>query len=287
MAGLVVGHDGPSGLQGVAPDARVLPIRVMGWQQTADGSWAVLGRGDLLAGLERAVDPDGDGDVEDAAAVALVGGVEPMRFASSPEARATAGATALGTLVVAPVGNDGRPGPGFGTMAAPAAAEAIAVGTLDARREVLEADAQLRVDDDTVLDGPVRVLGGAALKTASASRWRWPARRSRSPTAPMARWPRATLSATSSARTRVSLVAGKAVVVQADQGAVERRVRNAAEAGAAAVLVSGTNLPAGSLDVEDGVSVPVVAIPADAGQAALAGGATLDLRSRVRFRTRS
>ena len=65
--------------------------------------------------------------------------------------------------------------------------------------------------------------------------------------------------------------------MQADQGAVERRVRNAAEAGAAAVLVSGTNLPAGSLDVEDGVSVPVVAIPADAGQAALAGGATLDL----------
>ena len=169
MAGLVVGHDGPSGLQGVAPDARVLPIRVMGWQQTADGSWAVLGRGDLLlAGLERAVDPDADGDVEDAVAVALVGGVEPYAaFASSPEARATAGATALGTLVVAPVGNDGRPGPGFGTVAAPAAAaEAIAVGTLDARREVLEADAQLRVDDDTVLDGPVRVLGGAALKTA-------------------------------------------------------------------------------------------------------------------------
>ena len=49
--------------------------------------------------------------------------------------------------------------------------------------------------------------------------------------------------------------------MQADQGAVERRVRNAAEAGAAAVLVSGTNLPAGSLDVEDGVAVPVVAIP--------------------------
>ena len=165
MAGLLVGHDGPSGLQGVAPGARVLPIRVMGWQQTADGSWAVLGRGDLLlAGLERAVDPDGDGDVEDAAAIALVGGVQPYAaFASSPEARATAGATALGTLVVAPVGNDGRPGPGFGTVAAPAAAaEALAVGTLDARREVLEADAQLRVGDDTVLDEPVRVLGGAA-----------------------------------------------------------------------------------------------------------------------------
>ena len=281
MAGLLVGHDGPSGLQGVAPGASVLPIRVMGWQQTADGSWAVLGRGDLLlAGLERAVDPDGDGDAEDAAAVALVGGVQPYAaFASSPEARATAGATALGTLVVAPVGNDGRPGPGFGTVGAPAAAaEAIAVGTLDARREVLEADAQLRVDDDTVLDGPVRVLGGAALKTAL----RFDVASVAGATLAQPDRPDGSLAAGDAlgdffGTDGVSLVAGKAVVVQADQGAVERRVRNAAEAGAAAVLVSGTNLPAGSLDVEDGVDVPVVAIPAEAGQAALAGGATLDL----------
>ena len=222
MAGLVVGHDGPSGLQGVAPDARVLPIRVMGWQQTADGSWAVLGRGDLLlAGLERAVDPDGDGDVEDAAAVALIGGVEPYAaFASSPEARATAGATALGTLVVAPVGNDGRPGPGFGTVAAPAAAaEAIAVGTLDARREVLEADAQLRVDDDTVLDGPVRFLGGAALNTAL----RFEVASVAGPTLAQPDRPDGSLAAGDAlgdffGTDGVSLVAGKAVVVQADAG---------------------------------------------------------------------
>ncbi|MGH3038837.1 MAG: S8 family serine peptidase, partial [Gaiellaceae bacterium] len=104
MAGLLVGDDAASDFQGVAPGARVLPIRIMGWQETADGSWAVLGRGDLLlAGLERAVDPDGDGDVDDAVRIAFVGGVQPYAaFADSPEARAAAGATRLGTLVVAP-----------------------------------------------------------------------------------------------------------------------------------------------------------------------------------------
>jgi minor extracellular serine protease Vpr len=281
MAGLVVGHDGPSGLQGVAPDARLVPIRVLGWQKTADGDWAVLGRGDiLLAGLERAVDPDGDGDVQDAAAIALVGGVEPYAaFADSPEARATAGATRLGTLVVAPVGNDGRPGPGFGTVAAPAAAaEALAVGTIDARREVLEADAVLRAGDETVLDEPVRVLGG--VRPASALRLEVAA-----VTGPTLAQPDRAASTPAMGdvlgdffgTNGVSLVAGKAAMVVAGEGAVEQRVRHAAEAGAAAVLVAGTNLPAASLDVQDGVAVPVVAIPSDAGQAILAGGGTLDL----------
>ena len=281
MAGLLVGHDGPSGLSGVAPGARILPIRVMGWRETAEGGWAVLGRGDLLlAGLERAVDPDGDGDVEDGAAVALVGGVQPYAaFADSPEARATAGATRLGTLVVAPVGNDGRPGLGFGTVAAPAAAsEALAVGTLDARREVLEADAELRVGSDTVLDGPVRILGGVGLDTAR----RFDVATVAGPTLAQADRAPGVLAGGGVLGdffgvNGVSLVAGKAVIVRADEGAVERRARYAAEAGAGVVLVAGTSLPAASLDLEDGVSVPVVAIPAEAAQAALAGGATLDL----------
>ena len=280
-AGLLVGHDGPSGLEGVAPDARVLPIRVMGWRETADGSWAVLGRGDLLlAGLERAVDPDADGDVDDGVSIALVGGVEPYAaFADSPESRATAGATQLGTLVVAPVGNDGRPGPGFGSVAAPAAAsEALAVGTLDARHQVLQADVELNVGSDEVLDEPARVLGSVG-----------PTRDTRLEVAavvgPTLSQPdrRADAAVTGDAladyfgTNGVSLVAGKAVVVQADNGAVERRVRNAAEAGAAAVLVSGTNLPAGALNVEDGVGVPVLAVPGDAGDEALLNGGVLAL----------
>ena len=57
----------------------------------------------LLAGLERAVDPDGNGAVDDAVRVALVGVNAPYAaFADSAEAQAVRGAGKLGTLVVAP-----------------------------------------------------------------------------------------------------------------------------------------------------------------------------------------
>ena len=287
MAGLIVGGGGPAGLHGVAPGARVLPIRVMGWRQAEDGSWAVLGRGDqLLAGLERAVDPDGDGAVDDHAAIALVGGVEPYAaFADSPEARAVAGAASLGTLVVAPVGNDGRPGPGFGTVAAPAAAsEALAVGALDERREVLQAQASLDVGDETVLDDPVRVLGAVAPSAVKLD--------VAAPVGPTLSEPdrAAGEPATGDAlgdffgSDGASLVAGDAAVVSAEGGSVERRVGNAAAAGAAVVLVAGTDLPAGSLDLDDEVSVPVLAVPAETATDVVAGartpaGAVLELSS--------
>ena len=59
---------GPARSTGVAPGASVLPIRVAGWQRDGAGGWAVYARTDqLLAGLERAVDPNGDGDAHDAA----------------------------------------------------------------------------------------------------------------------------------------------------------------------------------------------------------------------------
>src|SRR4051794_16077127 len=46
-------------LGGVAPGATVLPIRVAGWQADQGGDYAVYARTDqLLAGLERAVDPN-------------------------------------------------------------------------------------------------------------------------------------------------------------------------------------------------------------------------------------
>jgi subtilase family protein len=280
LAGLVVGRGGPDGLQGVAPGARLLPIRVLGWRQTADGSWDVLGRGDhLLAGLERAVDPDGDGDVDDGAAVALVGGVEPYAaFADSPEARAVAGAARLGTLVVAPVGNDGRPGLGFGGVAAPAAAsEALAVGTLDARREVMQADAALRIGSDTVFDEAVRLLGATAPQTAQ----RVDVAALSGPT--LAEPDREDTAAATGDELGdffdedgVSLVAGKAAVVSPEGGSIDRRVRNAAAAGAAVVLVEGTSLPAGALDLEDGVSVPVLAVTATAGDRARAAAASGD-----------
>src|SRR5207244_4072894 len=136
MAGLLVGSGGPGALAGVAPGATVLPIRVAGWQRDASAHWAVYGRTDqLLAGLERAVDPNGDGDAHDAARVALVGLSEPFAaFTDGPLARAAAGALRLDTLVVAAAGNDGPAGPTYGSISGPGGSpSALTVGAADLR----------------------------------------------------------------------------------------------------------------------------------------------------------
>src|SRR5204863_394462 len=78
LAGLLVGAGGPGGISGVATGASVLPIRVAGWQRDLTGGWATYARTDqLIAGLERAVDPNLDGDAHDAARIALVGVAAP------------------------------------------------------------------------------------------------------------------------------------------------------------------------------------------------------------------
>ena len=59
MAGLLVGG------AGVATGASVLPIRVAGSQPDGHGHWVVYARSDqLVAGLDRAVDPNDDGDAK-------------------------------------------------------------------------------------------------------------------------------------------------------------------------------------------------------------------------------
>ncbi|MBA2460494.1 MAG: S8 family serine peptidase, partial [Actinobacteria bacterium] len=120
-AGLLVGSGGPEGLHGSAPGASILPIRVAGWQPSAEGGFTVYGRTDqVLAGLERAVDPDADGSTLDAARIAVVAIAEPFAsFADGPMARAAAGAATLDTLVVAAAGNDGAAGPGYGSISGP------------------------------------------------------------------------------------------------------------------------------------------------------------------------
>ena len=120
------------------PVRAILPIRVAGWQPSAEGGFAVYSRTDqLLAGLERAVDPDADGDVLDAARIAVVGVTEPFAaFPDGPVARAVAGAAQLDTLVVVPAGNEGPAGPGYGSIGGPGGAPAaLTVGAADLRRE--------------------------------------------------------------------------------------------------------------------------------------------------------
>jgi subtilisin family serine protease len=269
LAGLLVGRRGPNGLEGAAPGAGLLPIRVLGWQETSPGRFAVVGRGDqLLAGLERAVDPDGSGDIRDAARVALAAVVEPYAaFPDSPESRAVAGATALGTLVVAAAGNDGRAGIAFGAVAAPASApDALAVGALDARRNVLDAELEVRVGDETIFSESVPVLGAVAPRQPTAMT----AAGLLGPT--LGDPGRAENAAADGNELTdyfdpqgVSLVAGRAALVEADGAPVAEKARHASAAGAAALLVSDARVPAGGLDLDESTALPVLTVPAEAG----------------------
>jgi subtilisin family serine protease len=265
VAGLVAGAGAPNNPIGVAPGARVLPIRVLGWRKTSDG-YRSVGSGDLLlAGLERAVDPDGDGDVEDRADIALAALVEPYAvFQDSPESRAVAGAVALGTLVVAPAGNDGAAAAGsLGTIGAPGAAPAaLAVGAADTRPAVSTSRLTIRIGSETAFSGEVPLLGGVP------------------PSEPLELPARAPVAAGANGGGAVGLevrdfvgddgqsrVAGAAAVLPADGASLLPKVRNAAAAGARAVLVYGSTLPAGVLDSDEQSAIPVFAIPGDAGAA--------------------
>ena len=171
MAGLVVGSGGPDGLEGVAPGASLLPIRVAGWQPDTSGGVSVYGRTDqLLAGLELAVDPNEDGDAHDAARIALVGVVEPFAaFTDGPLAAAAAGASALDSLVVAPAGNDGPAGPAYGSIGGPGGAPAaLTAGAIDTRRRSPTGHVLLLAGLRVLVSG-VQPLGGVVAPSISVS----------------------------------------------------------------------------------------------------------------------
>ena len=140
-----------------AAGERVLSVRVAG--HGAAGP-EIHGTTDaLLLGLERAVDPDGDGATDDAVRVALIGVNAPYAgFGDSPEAQAARGAAKLGTLVVAPAGNEGPARPPNGVVGSPGAARsALAAGATEdgagpARAEVTIGERKLQ---------RAAVLGGA------------------------------------------------------------------------------------------------------------------------------
>ncbi len=131
----------------VAAGERVLPIRVAGLQPAAQGNGLedVAVTDTLLAGLERAVDPDADGATDDHVPVAVVGVNSPYAgFERSPEARAIAGAAELGALVVAAAGGEGAAAGAGGTVGSPAAApDALAAGALAAPGAVARVDLEV------------------------------------------------------------------------------------------------------------------------------------------------
>jgi subtilisin family serine protease len=268
MAGLLVGSGGPGALAGVAPGATVLPIRVAGWQRDASASWAVYGRTDqVLAGLERAVDPNDDGDAHDAARVALVGVAEPFAaFADGPLARAAAGATRLDTLVVAPAGNDGPAGPGYGSVAGPGGAPAVlTVGAVDLRPHFGQVRVVLRAGLRVELDG-MRPLAGAVTPTRALDVGIGAPRSVT--TAPAGyRGPVPLLDFFD--RRGSSLVAGRAALLPAGADP-NGSVANAAQAGAVAVLFYGADLPAGGIGLDESAPIPAVSVPEDVSHTLLA-----------------
>src|SRR6266540_840395 len=246
-AGIVVGTGGPAGLAGVASGATVLPIRVAGWQPDGHGAFSVYARTDqILAGLEKAVDPNGDGDAHDAARIALVPLVEPFAaFADGPLAEAVRGAMRLDTLVVAAAGNDGPAGPAFGSVGGPGGApQALAVGAADLRTRLSEVRVVVRTGLQVLLQRRLALAGAVAPRHALRLDVVTPPRQARG----------------LFDERGYSLVAGKAVLIPA--GASPRAAaRRAIEAGAAVVLLASGPVPPGGLGLDEGLATPVIGVP--------------------------
>jgi hypothetical protein len=222
----------------------------------------VYGRTDqVIAGLERAVDPNGDGDAHDGARVTLLGIVEPWAaFPDGPGAQAVRGALALDDLVVTPAGNDGPAGPSYGSVSGPAGAPGtLTVGAADLRRRttdvrvVVRSGLRVLLDQRLPLAGSSVPRGGLTVPVGMARGERGSARGGGSVTS-LARF---------FSRDGRSLVAGRAALAAAG-GDPHQAVQNAARAGAYAVLLYGDTLPPGALALDQSVSVPVVGIPASA-----------------------
>jgi subtilase family protein len=251
MAGIVAGL-GRSGMPtGVAPDVSVLPIRVAGWQRDAAGNWSIYGRTDqVMAGIERAVDPNRSGDAHDAARITLIPLSEPFSaFPDSPLSKAVAGAVALDSLVVVPAGNDGPGGPGFGSIGGPGGApEALTVGAADLRPAAARVQVSIRAGLDVLLQRKLDLLttavpeAGATLEVVPVDK-------------PAEVFDR-------KGRSRVT---GRVVLLPAGQ-APRRAALRAADAGAAAVLFAGEGLPPGALGVDPKLLVPVLSAPASLGR---------------------
>jgi subtilisin family serine protease len=259
LAGILVGAGGPGLPDGIAPRASLLPIRVGGWQPDAAGGFTVYARTDqVIAGLERAVDPNQDGDAQDAARIAVLGLAEPFAaFPDSPTARAVGGALALDTLVVVPAGNDGPAGPRYGRVSGPGgAAAALTVGAADLRPETRTVRVTLRAGLEVEFAGAVSLAGSDA-----------PEERLSLPVATPRTLPEPEPSGIKLEdffdSRGFSLVAGRAALVPAGE-APERAAQTALRAGAAAVVLHGARLPSEALALPGGIAVPVVSVPSDA-----------------------
>jgi minor extracellular serine protease Vpr len=248
LAGIIAGTEGPDGLHGIAPGATILPIRIGGWQPNSEGGYSVYSRTDqILAGLEAAVDPNDDGDVLDAARIAVIGMVEPYAaFADGPLPRGISGAADLDMLTIVPAGNDGRAGPGYGSIAGPGGAvDAVTVGAADGRLAVPTVRVHVRAGLRVLYEDAVP-LGGAPSETVTADAM--------------------VVDRRTAARGITGLFAGDGVSDVAGRAVLLPRaalsddtVEEVTSAGALSVLVDGP-LPAGAFSLDVPPGVPVVGL---------------------------
>jgi hypothetical protein len=242
MAALAAGAAGPAGWMGVAPSARILAIQVL--TPAADGRLAGT-TADLLEGFERAADPNGDGDLADHAGVALAAVSSPFAgFAGTPESMAVHALDHLGTVVVAAAGNDGPTSGRLGSLSAPASApDALAVGATDGRTGLPQVTMSVQGGNLTDRITVPLVYGLAPVAGAEL---------------PLKLFAPSTPPAAGSLN-------GAAALLPRDRADIRAGALAAAAAGAAAVIVYGDPVPAGSLGVDDALPVAVVSIPASTG----------------------
>jgi hypothetical protein len=257
MAGLVLGSPA---LGGLPPQRvpRLLAHRVVAPEQV-DGRRLPLARTDrVLTALERAVDPDGDGDTADGAEVVLIGLAGGFAGGGgTPLGLATEGATRAGSLVVAPAGNDGPTFAGLGSVGSPASGgRVLTVGGLSdplgprlaaVRLRLGPAGADLR---DLPLLGPDPPRASAPVVALPGPDGPGPGDEPRE-------------------YARGVDVRGAVVLVSRGGGTLQQKAAAAAAAGAVALVVwdrAGTGVfPGGAAD--GGPVIPVLGAAADQGRA--------------------
>ena len=234
----------------------------------------------LLAGVDRALDPNGDGNLSDHADVILAPVAEPFAaFGASPETVAAEGAERAGAVLVAAAGNDGATGARFGTIATPGASPGwLAVGASDGRTTLPRVSVTFTTDgaDSELQDMPL----AGALSPVSGSQM--PLVLPAGPTASdPQRAPADVVPGTDEDDFVIdgtSIVKGKAVLLPRDGAMITQRAIAASAAGAKALVLYGDGgVPEGALGANDRVKLPVIVIPGEQGAVAagtlLTGGA--------------
>lgn len=274
LAELLVGRGPGTAAKTLLPGGGLYAIRIAGSQPdpVAGGRTVYATTDQLIAGLERAVDPSGDGATGDHIPTALVGVNAPYAgFERSPEARAVDGAVSLGTAVVVPAGNEGSTEGRFGSIGSPGAApKAITVGGLNGPAEAPHAELGL------VGKNGARVFRALVMTPVDVGRLppRLPVALPHGPSqadpkAPADHLPAATSAAELTGVGGGSKLAG-AVAVLERRGSLGAQIAAAAGVGAALIVVcnpeDGAILPA----VNAGVAqLPVLGLTGDAARKAL------------------